>query len=142
MSNAAAFNIVPDAGLPGQSYVRIVLERMEINVRIGLHAHEQKDGRSQRVFVSIELFAALGDYLKDATRESIIDYDHIYKAVKSWGERPHTYLIETYLSELAQICFADKRIEACRIAVFKPDIFPEVEKAGVEVFIRREDHQP
>lgn len=141
MSKAATFNVIPDQELSGRGYVRIVLQGMEIDVRIGLHAHEQ-GGKSQRIIVNIELFAALGDYLRNSTRESIIDYDHIYNAVKGWAGRPHTFLIETYLAELVQICFEDTRIEACRVSVLKPDIFADVEQAGVEVFMRREDYRP
>ena len=121
------------------SHVKIILEEMQIDVRIGLHPHEQENGRSQRILINVELFAALGDYLKDVTRESIIDYDHIYDAIREWAERPHTLFIETYLDELAGLCFQDERVEACRVSVTKPDIFPEVKRAGVELFMKRGD---
>lgn len=141
MAKAAAFTIVPDAQTPEGSFVRIMLQDMEVDVRIGLHPHEQENGRRQKVLVNIELFAALGDYLRDPDRESIIDYDHIYNAVKSWAERPHTLLIETYLAELVPICFAEPRITACRVSVSKPEVFPDVENVGVEVFVRRADFE-
>ncbi|MGB4056976.1 MAG: dihydroneopterin aldolase [Alphaproteobacteria bacterium] len=124
-----------------ESHIRIFLDKINVNVRIGLFPHEQEGGRSQRVIVSIELFAPVGDYLSGATHKTIIDYDHIYGAVQSWAERPHTLLIETYLEELVAICFQDKRIAACRVSVSKPDVFQDVENAGVEVFMTRDSFQ-
>lgn len=124
-----------------ESHIRIFLDKINVNVRIGLHPHEQEGGRSQRVIVSIELFAPIGDYLRGATHKTIIDYDHIYRAVQSWAERPHTLLIETYLEELVAICFQDDRVAACRVSVSKPDVFKDVENAGVEVFMTRDSFQ-
>ena len=124
----------------GGSYVRIMLKKMHVDVRIGLHAHEQ-GGHRQKVIVNVELFADAGDYLSNPQRESIINYDHIYEAVKAWAERPHTLLIETYLAELLPVCFFDSRIAACRLSITKPEVFSDVEEAGVEVFMRREDYK-
>lgn len=121
---------------PG-SMVKIILKDMELDVRIGLHDHEK--GRSQRVIVGVELYACGKSYLRGATRETIIDYDHIYKAIREWAGKPHVLLIETYIDELMAICFADARVSAARVSLVKPDIFPDVARAGVEVFLMRED---
>lgn len=123
-----------------ESTVKVFLKNMELDVRIGLHDHEI--GRTQRVHVSVELYACCKTYLNNATRESIIDYSHIYEALKSWAQRPHVLLIETYISDLMAICFADQRVQAVRVAITKPDIFPEAETAGVAVFMHRADWEP
>ena len=120
-----------------ESTVKIILKGMELDVHIGLHDHEK--GRTQRVHVNVELYADGKSYLNDVARETIIDYDHVYKAIKEWAVKPHVLLIETYINELMDICFADARVKAARVALTKPDIFPEVEQAGVEVLLRRED---
>jgi len=121
------------------SHVKIIVKDMSVDVRIGLHPHEQEGERSQRIIVNVELFAKLGGYLEDVSRDSIIDYDHIYCGIKEWAARPHTLLIETYLNELLALCFRDERVQSCRVSVTKPDVFEEVEAAGVEVFVKRED---
>jgi 7,8-dihydroneopterin aldolase/epimerase/oxygenase len=121
------------------STVKIILRDMELDVRIGLHAHEHE--RSQRVHVSVELYADGRNYLKAASRETIIDYDHVYKAIRAWAGKSHVLLIETYIHELMAICFADARVRAARVAITKPDIFPEARAAGVEVFLRRADFE-
>lgn len=122
-----------------ESTVKIILKGMELDVHIGLHEHEK--GRTQRVHVNVELYADGKFYLKDVSRESIIDYDHVYRGIKEWAGKPHVLLIETYINELMDICFADARVRAARVAITKPDIFPEAQAAGVEVLLRREDWQ-
>lgn len=128
--------------MENNSHAKIVLTDMEIDVRIGLHAHEQEGGRSQRILVSVELFVSAVDYLTDTTKDTIIDYDYIYGGIKAWANRPHTLLIETYVHELLGLCFKDERIAAARVSVTKPDIFPDVARAGVEAFMCRADWAP
>lgn len=123
------------------SYVKIILDQVELNVRIGLHDHEKEGGRSQRIIVDVALYIAPRPYLKDVTHKTIIDYDHIYKALQDWADRPHTLLIETYINELLELCFQDERIEACCVALSKPDIYEDVARAGVEVFMTRTEYQ-
>jgi len=45
--------------------------------------------------------------------------------------------IETLLEELVKLCFRDKRVRACRVSIFKPDIYNEAAGAGVEIFRER-----
>lgn len=141
MKKSAQIANMPENALPEQGLVKIILREMVVDVRIGLHAHEQAGGRRQRIFVNIELFATLGDYLQAPTRETIIDYGHLYDAVNAWAERPHTLLIETYLQELVGVCFALPQVEACRVSVLKPDICPDVREVGVEVFMHRTEYE-
>lgn len=119
------------------SHVKIILREMAVDVRIGLHAHEQD--RAQRVNINVELYADGKDYLRNVTQDTIIDYEPLYKGIKEWAEKPHVLLIETYINELMAICFQDQRVEAAQVSITKPDIFPEAAAAGVEVFMKRED---
>lgn len=119
------------------SHVTIVLDRMRVNLRIGLHAHEEK--APQAVEVSVKLHLPLGDYLTDPSADTIVDYSDLYMAVKAWEDRPHTQLIESYIKELLPLCFNDDRVIAADIRITKPDIFPEADNVGVEAFVRRGD---
>lgn len=125
--------------MENNSHVKVIVKDMIVDVRIGLHPHEQEGERSQRVIVNVELFAVTQGYLENPSRENIIDYDYIYDGIKEWSARAHTLLIETYLKELVDLCFRDERVNACRVSVTKPDIFEEAERVGVEVFMKRED---
>jgi len=63
-----------------------------------------------------------------------MDYDTIRQALLAWPTRPHTNLLETLAEELVALCLAIPAVQACRVRVEKPDIFNEVDAAGVELF--------
>lgn len=125
--------------MKNNSFVKIVVKDMVIDMRIGMHDHEKENARKQRVFINVELFAAAENYLSDICYKNIIDYDHIYSAVNKWAEREHTDFIETYIKELLDLCFEDERVEAANVSITKPDIFKEAERVGVEVYMTRDD---
>ena len=50
----------------------------------------------------------------------------------------HVRVVETIVEELVAKCFEDPKVEACRVAVLKPDIFNEAEGAGIDVYRTRE----
>ncbi|MCB9983901.1 MAG: dihydroneopterin aldolase [Rhodospirillales bacterium] len=121
------------------SFVKVIVKDLVVDVRIGLHDHEKADGRSQRIIVNVELFAGVQGYLKDANRETIIDYDDIYSGIKQWSQNGHTELIETYLQDLLGLCFRYEKVTAARVSITKPDIFENADQVGVEVFMTRAD---
>ena len=84
------------------------------------------------------MYAPLSRPLSAESPATIIDYDPIRDALKSWPSRPHTPLLETLLHELVELCFRDPRVAACRVSIMKPDIFNEAAGAGVEVYQVRE----
>lgn len=124
---------------PAASHLRVMLRDVETEVSLGLHPWERHAERPTRVIVNVEMFAPL-----PAGRDSgedFIDYDHIRNRLKQWPARPHTPLLETLLDELVGLCFENRRVEACRVSVVKPDIFNEAAAAGVEAYVRRADRE-
>src|ERR1051326_4460237 len=120
------------ASLPLASYIRVVLRDVETEAHVGLHPWEQHPERPTRLIVNVEMFAPLTRPLSAETPETIVDYDPIRAALKTWPDRPHTPLLETLLHELVILCFRDPRVTACRVSIMKPDIFNEASGAGVE----------
>lgn len=121
------------------SHVRIFLDSIEIPLRIGIYDHEQNT--PQRVVVDVALFAAPKEYLKLVSIKTIIDYSILYNGIREWANRPQVQLIEDYLKELADMCFAHKAVTACRISIKKADVFGAHQGAGVELYTSREDWQ-
>ncbi|HUO91128.1 MAG TPA: dihydroneopterin aldolase [Rhizomicrobium sp.] len=115
-----------------KGYVRMMIRDLATEVRLGLHPWERHPEKPQRIVVNVELYAA--PPRKITGRSSIVDYDYIRDALKKWPRRRHTVFIETLLDELVKLCFKDKRVEACRVSIFKPDIYNEAAGAGVEVY--------
>ena len=108
----------------------MMIRDLATEVRLGLHPWERHPERPQRIVINVEMFAAS----KRAKRVKPIDYDYVREAIRKWPRRKHTVFIETLLEELVTLCFHDKRVEACRVSIFKPDIYNEAAGAGVEVY--------
>lgn len=128
-------------------YASIVLKDMYVEVRIGAYSWEKPPAPPQQLVVNVELFVHAGDYLfgsesKDIEDiKDIVDYSRVRNVVKAWEDRPHTMLIETYMRELVDLCFEDKRVMTCRVSILKPNIFSEAAGAGVEVYMSRSDYK-
>jgi dihydroneopterin aldolase len=116
------------------SHIRVVLRDIETEAHVGLHAWERHPQRPTRLIVNVEMFAPLLKPLSAESPDSILDYDPVREALKTWPTRPHTPLLETLLHELVELCFRDARVSACRVSIMKPDIFNEAAGAGVEVY--------
>lgn len=121
------------------AYTKIFLRDISASVRIGLLDWEHE--KPQRISVSVELYVQAGDYLKNVTPRSIVDYAPIYELVRGWEARAQTPLIETFVRELQEACFGFESVQACRVSVSKPDVFEHAAAAGVEAFISREQFQ-
>ena len=123
---------------PTGSYIKAVLRDVVTEAHIGLHPWEQHAERPTRLIVNVAMFAPLTGPLTGETEGTILDYDPVRAALKTWPTRPHTLLLETLLHELIGVCFANPRVAACLVSIVKPDIFNEAGGAGVEVFKLRE----
>ncbi len=112
-----------------------ILEDVEVHVRCGLHPWERDPERPNRLLVSVRLFTTAP--FDPATVAGYLDYDRVRDHLATWPGRPHTDLLETLLAGLTDFVFGDPLVEACRLKVIKPDIFPEAKGAGVEWFRKR-----
>ena len=114
-------------------HVRVVLSDVEVLVSIGLHPWERHPEKPQRLVVNVEMFAPW----PLSGPEGFINYDVVRDHILGWRGRDHVDLLETLIEELTQVCFSLPDVAACRVRVTKPDVFPEVAQAGVEIFRRR-----
>lgn len=140
MKRETAFPLSQDGPHPlwnaAEDYTRVVLRDLQVEVKCGIHPWEKHPERPNRLVVNVEMFApALPEEGRNAA--SIIDYDQIRAALKSWPARPHVPLLETLVEELVDLCFQNPRVAACRVSILKPDIFNDAAGAGVEVYRRR-----
>ena len=114
---------------------RILIEDAELYVRCGLHDWERDPDQPNRIKVTVELWTTAR--FDPAQPGRFIDYDRVRKYLLTWPEREHTDLLETLVAELVEFSFEDPLVEACRVRIVKPDIFPEAAAAGVEWFRHR-----
>lgn len=114
-------------------HVRVALTDVTVDMGIGLHPWERHPERPTRLRVNVEMFAAWP--LPQGVR--YIDYDKVRDHIRAWRGRDHVELLETLVEELIEACFALPGVEACRVRIEKPDVFPEAAAAGVEIFRRK-----
>jgi 7,8-dihydroneopterin aldolase/epimerase/oxygenase len=124
---------------PSRDKVRAIIANAIVERRCGVHPWERHSERPNRLKITVELHASLPPGPLGAG--AVIDYDRVRDFLKTFPALPHADFLETIAEEIIAKCFEDDRVEACSVSVLKPDIFNEVEAAGIEVFRTRASWQ-
>jgi dihydroneopterin aldolase len=112
---------------------RIFLRNHAVPVRIGAHDFEKT--QAQRVVFNVELFVpyVLSTPQTDDLAE-VVDYDFVRELIAARIGQGHVELQETLCDDLAAQMLAHPRVQAVRLSSNKPDVYPDCEAVGVEVF--------
>ncbi|MEO8938060.1 MAG: dihydroneopterin aldolase [Burkholderiaceae bacterium] len=112
---------------------RVYLRNFDLQANIGVHEFE-KNG-AQRIIVNIDLFVPLRSTtpLHDKIDE-VLDYDFIHATIRDRIAVGHINLQETLCDDLARVLLAHPLVRAVRVATEKPDVYPDCDAVGVEVF--------
>ncbi len=126
-------NFAPYAG----QRLRLVFVRgLVLQARLGVHPHEK--AAPQRILVGVEL-AVEDEYAPDAVGPDdlrrVVDYERVVRAARAVAAEGHILLVETLAERIAEAALADPRVRRVRVAVEKPDAFPDA--AGVGVVVER-----
>ncbi len=112
---------------------RLFLRDYEVWINIGVHEFEKKG--EQRVLVNVDLYVPLALSTPRSDRlEEVVDYDFIRRSVAERVARGHIHLQETLVDDVLAIMLAHPRVRAARVSTAKPDVYPDCEAVGVEVF--------
>jgi dihydroneopterin aldolase len=112
---------------------RLFLRNYEIRINIGVHAFEKT--AEQRVVVNVDLYIplALSTPKADALEE-VVDYDFIRSTIATRVGRGHIHLQETLCDDVLALMLAHPRVRAARVSTQKPDVYPDCDAVGCEVF--------
>ena len=112
---------------------RLFLRNYEIYINIGVHDFEKKG--EQRVLINIDLYIPLASStpLHD-TLDEVVDYDFMRASVANRVAQGHIHLQETLCDDLAKSMLLHPKVRAVRISTMKPDVYPDCEGVGVEIF--------
>ena len=117
---------------------RLFLRNFAVDAHIGVHDFEQ--GQTQRLLVNVDLFVPLASTTPKAdSLAEVVDYDFIRHTVKQRIARGHIGLQETLVDELLALLLQHPQVRAARVSTEKPDVYPDCEAVGVEVFAMRGD---
>jgi 7,8-dihydroneopterin aldolase/epimerase/oxygenase len=112
---------------------RLFLRDYEVWINIGVHDFEKRG--EQRVLINVDLFVPLA--LSTPTRDTldeVVDYDFIRRSIAERVAQGHIHLQETLADDVLKVMLAHPRVRAARVATEKPDVYPDCDAVGVEVF--------
>ena len=112
---------------------RIFVRHYVVDANIGIHAHEKAG--AQRLALNVDVFVplALSTTRHDRIHE-VVDYDFVRLTIRHRLDQGHINLQETLVDEVARLLLAHPAVRAVRVSSEKPDIYPDVEAVGIEVF--------
>jgi 7,8-dihydroneopterin aldolase/epimerase/oxygenase len=119
---------------------RLFLRNHEVRIHIGVHDFEKQG--EQRVLINVDLFVPLEQSTPQADElHEVVDYDFVRRRIGERVARGHIQLQETLADDLLQLMLAHPRVRAARVSTEKPDVYPDCDAVGVEVFgVRAEPH--
>jgi dihydroneopterin aldolase len=116
---------------------RLFLRDFEVRINIGVHDHEKRG--EQRVLINVDLFVPLALSTPRADRlTEVLDYDFIRSSIVARVARGHIHLQETLADDVLRLMLAHPHVKAARVSTAKPDVYPDCEAVGVEVFAIKE----
>jgi len=112
---------------------RMFLRNYEVQINIGVHDFEKKG--EQRVLINIELYVPLeySSPTQDKLHE-VVDYDFMRDTVARRMAQGHIHLQETLCDDVLTAMLKHPHVLAARVSTEKPDVYPDCESVGVEVF--------
>ncbi|MBQ5942805.1 dihydroneopterin aldolase [Massilia sp. AB1] len=117
---------------------RLFLRNYEVMINIGVHDFEKK--AEQRVMINVDLYIPLEQSTPKADQLSeVVDYDFMRETIAKRIAKGHIHLQETLCDDVVKAMLLHPRVRAARVSTMKPDVYPDCEGVGVEVFQVKEE---
>ena len=118
---------------------RLFLRDYEVQINIGVHEFEKKG--EQRVLINVDLFIPLGESTPSHdSLDEVVDYDFMRSTIAKRMAQGHVHLQETLCDDVITAMLAHPKVRAARVSTEKPDVYPDCQSVGVEVFRIKENH--
>jgi len=112
---------------------RLFLRNYEVMINIGVHDFEKKG--EQRVLINVDLYIPLAQSTpKEDQLDEVVDYDFMRETIARRMAQGHVQLQETLCDDVVKAMLAHPRVRAAQVSTMKPDVYPDCEGVGVEVF--------
>jgi 7,8-dihydroneopterin aldolase/epimerase/oxygenase len=112
---------------------RLFLRNYEVRINIGVHDFEKRG--EQRVVINVELYVPLALSTPVADKlDEVVDYDFMRSTIADRVKRGHIHLQETLCDDVAAALLAHPNVRAVAVSTEKPDVYPDCDAVGVEVF--------
>ena len=112
---------------------RLFLRNYEVLINIGVYEFEKKG--EQRLLINVDLYIplAVSTPVKDQLEE-VVDYDFMRVTIANRMAQGHVHLQETLCDDVARSMLEHPNVRAVRVSTMKPDVYPDCDGVGVEVF--------
>lgn len=112
---------------------RLFLRDYEVWINIGVHDFEKKG--EQRVKFNVDLYIPLAQSKPQRDElDEVVDYDFIRREIGVRVAQGHIHLQETLADDILVRMLAHPLVRAARVTTEKPDVYPDCDAVGVEVF--------
>ena len=112
---------------------RLFLRNYEVMINIGVHDFEKQG--EQRLLINVDLYIPLAQSTPQHDQlAEVVDYDFMRTTVASRMSQGHVQLQETLCDDVARALLAHPLVRAVRVSTKKPDVYPDCEGVGVEIF--------
>ena len=116
---------------------RLFLRNYEVWINIGVHDFEKKG--EQRVLINVDLYVPLAVSTPQHDQlEEVLDYDFMRRSIAQRVKQGHIHLQETLADDVLKLMLAHPHVRAARVSTEKPDVYPDCESVGCEVFAMKE----
>ena len=115
---------------------RVFLRNYEVWINIGVHDFEKR--AEQRVIINVDLYVPLAvSTPRSDELDEVVDYDFIRRTVAARLSKGHIHLQETLCDDILEQVLAHPKVLAARVSTAKPDVYPDCDAVGVEVFRKK-----
>lgn len=112
---------------------RLFLRNYEVLINIGVHEFEKKG--EQRILINVDLFIPLAMSTPEHDQlQEVVDYDFIRSTIARRMAQGHIHLQETLCDDVLKAMLEHPKVRAARVSTEKPDVYPDCDSVGVEVF--------
>lgn len=116
---------------------RLFLRDYELRMHIGVHDFEKRG--EQRVLINVDLYVPLAQSTPSHDElDEVVDYDFIRRSIVARIARGHVQLQETLCDDVLALMLAHPKVRAARVSTEKPDVYPDCNAVGCEVFAMKE----
>ena len=112
---------------------RLFLRGLTVQAHIGIHDFELH--AAQRIVIDVDLYVSFeGTHPHDDRIDEVVDYDFVRAVVHGRVAQGHINLQETLCDDILTRLLEHTGVMAARVSTRKPDVYPDCEAVGVEVF--------
>ncbi len=116
----------------------VLIKDFIVNEIIGIHEHEKV--KKQKIIFNLVIDVNQNTVPDDSDLNSIIDYEKITNKLKNLTKNKNYNFLESLAEDSFKEIFEDKRINAVKIKIEKPDAITNAKSVGIEVYKSRSDY--